>query len=218
MKPQQAQIFDLPFFTPEFRQAWEEWLEYRSQRKLPKYVPVGLKATFSKLIKDSHNNEQKAIAIIQRALAGNWQGLHPDKAEVVQMVPKTHNSINTNQFMKRPKPAEARPMTDAEMDEWIKGWKTKQEINVFYIPLDFYDYLVKKKLLDLTNDQKNELLLKAIPFRKKLISDDIKAQRHSESYLSTFSEMEKSGLFTGGEPQQLKNLAKKLAVAEYLKK
>lgn len=213
MKPAQAQIFDLPFFTPEFRKAWDEWIEYRAQRRLPKYVPVGLRKTFSKLISDCHNNEERAIAIINRAMAANWQGLHPDKAEVVQMIPK----IQTNQFMKRPKPNECKPMTDEEMTEWINSYRCKEN-NILLLPTDIYDWLEKKKIFVLTEKQWNWCLLKAIPFRKQIIVDDIKAERYKESYITAFHKMEETGEFTGDEPGQLRNLAKKIAVSEYLKK
>lgn len=212
MKAQQALLFDLPFLSPEFRKAWEEWLEYRAQRRLPKYVAVGLKKTFSKLIADCHNNEQKAIAIIDRAMAGNWQGLHPDKAEVVQMVPKNHHSINTNQFMKRkPAPATLREMTDEEMTEWIDGYRNKADLNVLFIPVDFYPFLERKGLLELSKAEKNEFLLSAIPFRKKELADD-------ENRLLAFNIMVNSGILEGPDKERLIELAKKIAVAEYLKK
>ncbi len=211
MKAEQAQIFDLPFFTPEFREAWNEWLEYRKQRKLPKYVPVGLKATFSKLLKDSNNNEQKAIAIIQRAMAGNWQGLHPDKAEVVQMVPKNHHSITTNQFMKRIKPTEARPMTDEEMMEWIEGYRNKAEINVLFLSPDLYPFLERKGLLAFSRAEKNEFLLRAIPFRKIELAGD-------ENKLLAFNIMVNAGILEGPDRDRVIEIAKKIAVAEYIKK
>lgn len=210
MKAEQAKIFDLPFFTHEFREAWESWLQYRKERRLPKYVPTGLEKTFSKLIVDCHNNEQKAIAIIERAMAGNWQGLHPDKAEVVQMVPKNHHSINTNQFMKRPKAAELRPMTDEEMMEWIDGYRGK-DLNILFISPDIYPFLEKKGLLLLSKEEKQRVLLEAIPFRKKELADN-------ETRLTAFRQMEAAGVFEPEDGNRLKELAKKIAVSEYLKK
>ena len=75
----QIQIFDLPFFSEDFKNAWNEWIEYRKARRLPKYVEIGLKKTFSKLLKDSGNNEHIAIEIIENSMANNWQGLIPLK-------------------------------------------------------------------------------------------------------------------------------------------
>ena len=79
---QQAEIFDLPFFTDKFRLAWEKWIQYRKERRLPKYVPTGLKATFSKLLHDSNGNEETAIKIIENSISCNWQGLHRIKEEI----------------------------------------------------------------------------------------------------------------------------------------
>lgn len=70
---------ELPFKSPEFGQAWEEWIQYRNERKLPKYVPTGLKRTFSMLVRISGNNEQIAISIINQSIELNYQGLFPLK-------------------------------------------------------------------------------------------------------------------------------------------
>lgn len=67
---------ELPFTGPGFTSIWQEWLEYRRQRKLPKYVPVGLKRTFTMLKKISENNEETAIKMIDRAISNNWQGFN----------------------------------------------------------------------------------------------------------------------------------------------
>lgn len=210
MKAQQAQIFDLPFFGPEFRTAWENWLQYRKERKLAKYVPTGLKATFSKLIKDSHNNEQKAVKIIENAISCNWHGLHGLKEEIVPGITKEHHSINTNQFMKRKVEAPLREMTDEEMMEWINGYRGKEN-NILFLSTDIYDYLEKKGLWVLTEKQWNWCLKKAIPFRKKELADN-------EKELNAFREMEDKGEFTGHEASRLKDLAKKIGINEYLKK
>jgi hypothetical protein len=69
----------LPFNTQEFRMAWLEWLEYRKERKLPKYVSIGLKKTFAALVRDSNNDEMTAMKIIEQSISNNWQGLFPLK-------------------------------------------------------------------------------------------------------------------------------------------
>lgn len=72
-------IAPMPFQEPEFELKWKEWLEYRKQRKLPQYVPIGLKGTFTKLKKISLNDVQTAISIIQQSMDDNYQGLFPLK-------------------------------------------------------------------------------------------------------------------------------------------
>lgn len=66
----------LPFpESPEFASKWNEWIEFRRQRRLPKYVPIGLKGTFTKLKRISSNDAETAIAIIQQSMDDNYQGL-----------------------------------------------------------------------------------------------------------------------------------------------
>lgn len=72
----------LPFpNSPEFAAKWELWLKYRKERKLPKYVPTGLKGTFTKLKRISGDDVQTAIAIIQQSMDDNYQGLFPLKQQ-----------------------------------------------------------------------------------------------------------------------------------------
>lgn len=70
---------DLPFKSELFKEAWEEWMSYRKQKKLPKYVPMGLKRTFKSLLKDCENIEVVAIEMIHYSISKNWQGLFRNK-------------------------------------------------------------------------------------------------------------------------------------------
>jgi len=65
----------LPFASEEFKNAWNEWIEYRKERRLPKYVPRGLKMTFSKLVRESDNHERTAIKMIENSMEQNYQGI-----------------------------------------------------------------------------------------------------------------------------------------------
>lgn len=78
MRKQNEEI-ELPFPDVEFADKWGEWLLYRKQLRLKNYVPVGLKRTFSQLIKDSGNNAQVAIQMIDQSMAYNWRGIFPLK-------------------------------------------------------------------------------------------------------------------------------------------
>ena len=62
-------------FAEKFAATWAEWLEYRKQKRLPKYVDVGLKRTFSMIVKLSNGNEDIAVAMIEQSMAENWQGI-----------------------------------------------------------------------------------------------------------------------------------------------
>lgn len=66
---------NLPFSSEDFKNTWNEWLEYRKERKLPKYVPRGLKMTFTKLVNESDSDERTAIKMIENSIARNWNGI-----------------------------------------------------------------------------------------------------------------------------------------------
>lgn len=64
----------LPFPTESFKQVWEDWVKYRSEKKLKPYAPTGLKRTFNQLVKWSNNNEELAVKMLEVAMQNNWQG------------------------------------------------------------------------------------------------------------------------------------------------
>ncbi len=65
----------MSFQSPEFKLIWDEWIQYRKERKLPKYVPTGLKRTLAALFEDSGGNESVAIKMIEQSIKHNWQGI-----------------------------------------------------------------------------------------------------------------------------------------------
>ncbi len=69
----------IPFMEPAFMDKWQEWLQYRKERRLPNYVATGLKHTFTKLVNDSQNDYRIAMQIIDQSLSNGWQGLFPLK-------------------------------------------------------------------------------------------------------------------------------------------
>lgn len=69
---------DQLFTSNEFKEAWEEWLQYRKERKLSKYTPTGLKRTLTMLMNISDGDEKKAIAYIHFSIAQNYQGIYSD--------------------------------------------------------------------------------------------------------------------------------------------
>lgn len=71
---------NLPFGS-QFKEAWNEWLQYRKERKFKNYVPTGLSKTFSLLRRISGNNEQTAIEIVNQSMEYNYQGLFPLKKQ-----------------------------------------------------------------------------------------------------------------------------------------
>ena len=69
----------LPFEDLDFVNKWQEWLQYRKERRLPNYVPTGLKKTFSHIITDSGNDPKIAAQMLEQSMAKGWQGIFPLK-------------------------------------------------------------------------------------------------------------------------------------------
>lgn len=82
----------IPFSTT-FQTAWDEWLQYRKERKLPKYTPTGLKRTITHLLNISGNNEQTAILIVEQSIAQNYQGLFPLKNNFHAQQPNIRSEV-----------------------------------------------------------------------------------------------------------------------------
>lgn len=74
---------DLPFQTHEFSKAWDDWKEYRKQRKFNKYTEMGIKILFKDLGK---YDDKIAIAAINKSIKNNWQGLFPEKITYQDLV------------------------------------------------------------------------------------------------------------------------------------
>lgn len=87
-----------PFKSKNFFEKWQEWLDYRKQRKLPNYVPRGLKKTFSELKEMSGGDEQTAVSIIEQSMAKNWQGFFPLKNKIINGTKKFGDVGRTIEF------------------------------------------------------------------------------------------------------------------------
>lgn len=83
---------DLLYKSESFKEAWEEWVKYRKQRKIPKYTEVGLRRTFKDLAELSGNDEATAIEIIHQAIAKSWQGLYGIKKQPIS------NTVSVNKY------------------------------------------------------------------------------------------------------------------------
>jgi hypothetical protein len=62
--------------TGEFQQAWEQWEEYRAERKLARYKPQSAAKQLAELSDWGHD---EAIRSINDSIRQNWQGLFPPK-------------------------------------------------------------------------------------------------------------------------------------------
>lgn len=88
----------IPFSEQEFIDKWQEWLQYRKERRLAAYTPTGLKATFTRLKTISQDNAQIAMQIIDQSLAMGWQGLF-------ELKPISNGATYSKHTQEKPQPA-----------------------------------------------------------------------------------------------------------------
>lgn len=64
-----------PWEDDRFKKHWDLWLQYRRERRLPKYTPTSLSLTYNKLLIISQNDSETACKIIIQSIENGWQGL-----------------------------------------------------------------------------------------------------------------------------------------------
>lgn len=67
-------MIELPFNSIDFAETWQTYLEHREEKKKPYKNNRSMGMALKKLVRLSHNNEEIAIAILENAIAENWQG------------------------------------------------------------------------------------------------------------------------------------------------
>ena len=81
---------DLPFPGEAFQKAWDEWKSYKKKEHGFKFKSaISERKALKRLLTDSGNNEQRAIAIINRSIEHGWSGLFPLPAGYLPRVNKT---------------------------------------------------------------------------------------------------------------------------------
>jgi hypothetical protein len=76
--------------TSRFRQAWNEYLDYRKAAKFKPLQPASIKAQFKKLSEIGHDI---AIEAITNSIANGWQGIFPPKGQKPMEARKTVVSL-----------------------------------------------------------------------------------------------------------------------------
>lgn len=113
-----------------------------------------------------------------------------------------------------------RVLTDEDMVKWVKETRylAVNESKIPLIPLDIYEWLIGKKILKITKDQRVEYLRLAVDLRySELIELSLDNIKSSVDQLSSFNKMKKEGVFEGYESNRIRDLAKKISVYYYLK-
>lgn len=98
-------------------------------------------------------------------------------------------------------------LTDQEWDEWLEDIK---KYNFNLIPCSAYDYLVKKELLKLSNEQKHGYMDKAIKYLLSTFEPGTKE-------MIDYCEMKSQGKFTAKITASLVTTSKRFATSDYLK-
>lgn len=114
-----------------------------------------------------------------------------------------------------PKPKE--DISDEGMSKWLDELKG-QRMPVIFLPLQLYVWLIKTGRLKPTIRQKWEYMEKAVAYQQgKLIQacDEVMNQENRQA-LSEFNRMKAAGEFEGAVADQLRNLAKKMILFDYL--
>lgn len=63
--------------TPQFRESWETWLQYRDEKS----KPVSIHAASQQFKKLAALGPEKAIDAITTSIANDWQGIFPERAK-----------------------------------------------------------------------------------------------------------------------------------------
>ena len=67
--------FSFDFVNEEFYEVFKEWLDYKRERKEKYKTQKSLELAFSKLMRLSNYDLQKAKEIVEQSMANNWAGL-----------------------------------------------------------------------------------------------------------------------------------------------
>lgn len=74
-------IIDYEFVSPEYKETFEDWLEYKKQRKEAYKTEKSVKLCYDKLVKLSGECPLVAQQIVEQSMANNWAGLFELKKE-----------------------------------------------------------------------------------------------------------------------------------------
>lgn len=75
----QAELPFEPYVDPRFSEAWQKWLDYRREVKKTYKSPASRKTAYDKMVRMANNDPEQAMDMVERAILGQWQGLHETK-------------------------------------------------------------------------------------------------------------------------------------------
>ena len=80
-KERNKDIIDYQYVSPEFKDIFSDWMEYKNQRKEAYKTEKSIQLCYNKLVKLSGNDPYTARQIVDQSMANNWAGLFELKNE-----------------------------------------------------------------------------------------------------------------------------------------
>ena len=126
------------------------------------------------------------------------------------------------EYEKIKKPAELPPVLQVTHEEKVREcdeWEQKKDIKLSMIPLYLYDWFELTGRIRLTSEEKKVIYNKAAEYRLSQLAHETELDRTNRHEFRSFNQMLIDGIqnIKGIEQERLRNLAKKIAVFEYLK-
>lgn len=112
-------------------------------------------------------------------------------------------------------------LSDEEMEQWISEWDIEKLNNlksVSYIPVLFYDWMVRNDKILVTPEGKKQYFQKAALQKKQDHETLYTGNKLMVNTVDQFILEFNSNYFSEGNTNQIKNLAKKMIVFDYLKR
>lgn len=96
-KEKKSEKNSLPFTSPEFVRAWDDWLKYRTQIKKPYRSDLSRQMILNRL---AQFPEEEAVKMIYQSIENTWQGIFDIKDNSPPEAPKTKSKKLTLEDLK----------------------------------------------------------------------------------------------------------------------
>lgn len=119
-------------------------------------------------------------------------------------------------------PAAKEDTGDSAMKDWAKTVKAQvaaPDYDINFVPLMIYEWMEREAIIQPSKEQKKDFLQRAINYHQGELakaSDDMK-DNTAMGKLTAFMRMKEQKLFTGDMAEDLRKLAKKMLLADFLK-